>query len=83
MLVADADRCTVIVAHQHRRRRQHFDLAVGGEKTLTLVTSVRAEYRLGYNLTLTANAQYDMADTSDLRADYDRSQASLGVRWEW
>ena len=33
MLVTDTDRRAVIVAHQHRRRRQHLDLAVGGQHT--------------------------------------------------
>ena len=61
-----------------------FDTPAGGEKTLTkTVATVRAEYRLDFNLTLNAMASFDVTESSDLRAEYDRSQASLGVRWEW
>jgi len=31
--LSDAYRCATIVAHQHRRRRQHLELAVGGKQT--------------------------------------------------
>ncbi len=61
-----------------------FDTPAGGEKTLTkTVATVRAEYRLDFNLTLNATASFDVTESSDLRAEYERSQASLGVRWEW
>jgi hypothetical protein len=61
-----------------------FDTPAGGEKTLTkTIATLSAEYRLDFNLTLNATASYDVTDSTDLRSEYERSQASLGVRWEW
>jgi hypothetical protein len=61
-----------------------FDTPTGGEKTLSkTIATLSAEYRLDFNLTLNATASFDVTDSTDLRAEYERSQASLGVRWEW
>jgi hypothetical protein len=60
-----------------------FDVPAGGDKDLTVThASLIADYRLTRRLTLNAEGIWNMASSTDLRSEYERTQVAVGVRWD-